>query len=99
MNLQLLDPDAAAELLGCTVATVEDRLRDGTLPGLQIGRSWRIPAAALDQRLTELALEQSAERRRQLCTTLPTASVPHVTDHGDGRKTLSHRRVPAPIFS
>ena len=63
-TITLLDHAQAAELLGCTPATVEDRLRDGTLPGVQFGRSWRIPADALAERLRELALEQAAQRRR-----------------------------------
>lgn len=64
MTLDLLTPEQAAELLRCTPATVEDRLRDGTLPGVQIGRAWLIPGSALLERLHELALQQAAERRQ-----------------------------------
>lgn len=63
--MDLLDPAAVAPLLGCTPETVEDRLRDGTLPGVKLGRSWVIPARALEQRLCDLAMEQAAERRQQ----------------------------------
>jgi len=61
--VDLLDPEAVAPLLGCTPKTVEARLRDGTLPGVKLGRAWVIPARALEQRLFELALQQAQDRR------------------------------------
>jgi excisionase family DNA binding protein len=81
--LQLLDPEGAAELLGCTAASVEDLLRAGVLPGLKFGRSWRIPAAALDARLNELALQEAAARR--------TDTTPAKT--GDIHILLSRRKL------
>ena len=56
--------DQAAELLGCSVKTVEEWARTGVLPGIQPGRGWVFPAGALAQRLDELALEQAAKRRK-----------------------------------
>lgn len=53
-----------AALLDCGPDTVEARARAGDLPGLQFGRGWVFPAAALAQRLNELAL-QAAQQRRQ----------------------------------
>lgn len=64
MTLPLLDPETAAALLCCTPETIEDRLRDGTLPGVKFGRSWVIPTQALEQTLCELALTQARERRK-----------------------------------
>ncbi len=75
MHLQLLAPDDAAELLGCTAESVEDLLRSGVLPGVKFGRSWRIPAAALDARLNELALQEAEKRRGQAAIT-PTTALP-----------------------
>lgn len=74
MHLQLLDPNDAATLLGCTAESVEDLLRAGVLPGVKFGRSWRIPAGALDARLNELALQEAEQRRGQAATT-PTTPV------------------------
>lgn len=61
--LQLLSPEQAAPLLDCTPATVEDRLRDGTLPGVKFGRAWKIPLTALAQSLHDQALAEAAQRR------------------------------------
>jgi len=77
--LRLLDPAAVATMLDCTEATVEDRLRDGTLPGLKLGRGWRIPADALADRLRELALAE-AEKRRELQPRHPAPDPITVTD-------------------
>lgn len=63
-GLQVLDSQQAAQLLRCSAKTVEDHCRRGDLPGLKFGDGWIIPAAALIQRLHELALAQAAERRR-----------------------------------
>lgn len=64
-TLALFDPEAFALMLGRTPQTVEDRLRDGTLPGVKLGRSSVIPAVAQERALCDLALEQAAERRKQ----------------------------------
>lgn len=52
-----------SDLLRCHEETVEELLRLGELPGIKIGRSWIVPADALNQRLTEMALSQSESRR------------------------------------
>ena len=73
--LQLLDPNDAAALLGCTAESVEDLLRAGVLPGVKFGRGWRIPAGALDARLNELALQEAEQRRGQAAITSASAPV------------------------
>ena len=55
--------ETLAALLECDTATAAERLNNGDLPGLKIGRGWIIPADALHQRLNELAIEQAAQRR------------------------------------
>ena len=64
MSADVLRPEAVASMLGCAVTTVRERARAGDLPGLKFGDDWVFPAAALQQRLTELALELSALRRK-----------------------------------
>ena len=54
----------AAELLECSIKTVEERLRNGDLPGLKFGDGWVIPAGAFWLRLDQLALEEAAKRRK-----------------------------------
>lgn len=60
----VLDVPAAALLLRCAETTVEERARRGDLPGLKIGEGWVFPRGAFLQRLDELALEESAARRK-----------------------------------
>ena len=60
---QIYTAAQAAELLECSAKTVEDRLRNGDLPGLKFGDGWVIPAGAFWLRLDELAIEQAAKRR------------------------------------
>lgn len=43
----LLTADEAAELLGTTSRRVREAVEVGDLPGVRIGRRWRIPAPAL----------------------------------------------------
>lgn len=80
-TLELLDPDQVAPQLDCTPETVEDRLRDGTLPGVKFGRSWKIPASALAQALHDQALAEAAKRREgaQARPQVTTAAIqPHL---------------------
>lgn len=62
--MSILTADQAAELLGCTRKTIEDRARAGDLPGLLWGDGgWRFPAEAFTARVNALALEQAQKRR------------------------------------
>lgn len=52
----LLSADDVAGVLDCTAETVTAKLSRGELPGVKIGRSWRIPRAALIEHLNAQAL-------------------------------------------
>jgi len=54
-------PAEAAEALGVSEAWVLYHLKDGTLPGVRIGRRWFVHAESLDRLLSG---EDSAEVRR-----------------------------------
>lgn len=76
MTVQIYTADQAAQLLGCSVKTVEEMARQGELPGIKPGGGWVFPAGALAQRLDQLALEQAAKRRgppAPVATTVPAA--------------------------
>jgi hypothetical protein len=70
----ILSSAQVAELLHCSVQTVELRARKGDLPGLQFGNGWVFPVGALHQRLNELALEAARERAKPK-TPAPTATL------------------------
>lgn len=57
------DPEWAAEQLGLEKNTIYRWLRDGTLPGLLIGRRWLISESQLRQFLEEKARHQTHLRR------------------------------------
>lgn len=84
MSLELLNAKRVAELLECDEVTVGQRALSGELPGLKIGRGWVFPAEALAARLNELALEQSALRRKP--RNQPTATVVPVPARAGRRK-------------
>lgn len=59
----ILSADEAAALMRCSVKTIEEHARAGTIPGLLWGNSgWVFPADAFYARLNELALENMATR-------------------------------------
>ena len=65
-NTEILTVQRAAELLECAESTIEERLLAHELPGVKIGRSWRIPAEAFYERINEMArqhLRQAAQHR------------------------------------
>ena len=57
------DPDWAARKLGLEKNTIYRWLRDGTLPGLLIGRRWLISESQLKQFLEEKTQHQTQVRR------------------------------------
>ena len=61
--IEIYTAEQAAVLLNCAAKTVEDLARRGELPGIKPGGAWVFPAGALRQRLDDLALAESAERR------------------------------------
>ncbi len=48
MSEQLYSADEAAEILGLQVRTVRNYVRDGRLPGVRIGKQYRIARSALE---------------------------------------------------
>jgi excisionase family DNA binding protein len=48
MNEQLYSAEEAAQILGLQVRTVRNYLRDGRLPGVRIGKQYRIARSTLD---------------------------------------------------
>lgn len=54
----------AAQLLQCSVKTVEERLREGDLPGEKFGDGWILPTQALIERVNEIAVAKMLERRK-----------------------------------
>lgn len=53
----LLTPEQAADLLGCETSTINEKLAGRKLPGVKIGREWRIPTRALLDHLNDQARE------------------------------------------
>lgn len=84
-QVQIYTADQVAEMMGCSVKTVEDMARRGELPGLKPGGGWIFPAGAMAKRLDEMAIEQAAKRR------LPEVPVATTVQVAEGR-----RAKPAP---
>lgn len=60
----LLDPPQVADMLKCSVRTVEDHARAGTLPGVKFGDGWVFPADALLRAVNRMAEEEAARRSK-----------------------------------
>lgn len=63
LHPDLIEFEEICQLFGCTEASVVVLLRTGDLPGVKLGRDWRIPRQAFWQRVNEMALEKAADRR------------------------------------
>lgn len=68
---EILNVETVAKLLHCDEKTVAERLVNGDLPGAKFGRSWVVPAAALFQRINDIATEEAAARRKNLRQVAP----------------------------
>ena len=77
----------AAEMMGCTPERIAEMLVAGELPGVKLGRSWRIPAGALHSRLDEMALEEASRRRSDRQSA-------RATRHSDAPKRKGRREPP-----
>jgi excisionase family DNA binding protein len=62
---RLLTPTETAERLGISPLTVAHMLRAGRLPGVKVGRLWRIREADLDEYVRALAAAYEGERRKR----------------------------------
>lgn len=65
MSIEAYTIEEAAVILDCQPETAVERIVNGDLPGLKFGRSWILPRDAFSQRLNEIALEESARRRKE----------------------------------
>lgn len=52
----VLDETEVAALLDCEPSTVKEKAREGDLPGVKYGRSWRFPRTALLEALHAKAM-------------------------------------------
>lgn len=87
MTAELMTPTEVAEALDCTPETVNAKLAAHELPGVKVGRSWRIPRAALIEHL-------NAEARRNVraqAPAVPTAQTPAAV--GFGAPAPVHKRL------
>lgn len=55
--IRLYTPEEVAEILAVKESTVRHWMRNGTMPGIKIGKFWRIPEDALRQYLEKKAGE------------------------------------------
>jgi excisionase family DNA binding protein len=85
--------EEVAAMLDCTVQTLAIQCRSGRLPGIKVGRRWVFPAEALIQRLNEVALTESNERRSGKHRPQPRAVFLAVPTSAPIKQT-SRRRVP-----
>jgi excisionase family DNA binding protein len=87
-GLDYRSPEWVAEQLGIDKNTVYRYLQDGTLPGLQLGRTWLVSERRLADFL-ERAERQQTERRRRAAgaTTRPFGLPPiHLLEEADGER-------------
>lgn len=60
----LLESSQVAGLLKCSIRTVEDHARAGTLPGVKFGEGWVYPTDALMKAINRMAEEEAAKRSK-----------------------------------
>jgi excisionase family DNA binding protein len=58
----LLTVEQVATMFDCSAETIELETREGRLPGVKLGRSWRYPRAALMRVLNERAIAEMERR-------------------------------------
>jgi excisionase family DNA binding protein len=68
----ILTTDEVADLLQCDVVTVENKLRQGELPGIKPGRSWMCPRVALLEVLNQQAHQNITARPSRQPINSPT---------------------------
>lgn len=65
MSDRLLTPHQVADLLGLQPRTVQLWLRSGRLPGIKLGRLWRVRASELDTLGGSTCVDQGREARQK----------------------------------
>ena len=78
----ILTTDEVADLLQCDVSTVENKLRQGELPGIKPGRSWMCPKVALLEVLNQQAHQNITVRK------VPTPTVVQPVQRGRRRSSI-----------
>ena len=61
---EVLDETEVAAILDCQPTTVQEKARNGELPAIKYGRSWRFPRAALMDALNRQALANAQPKPR-----------------------------------
>lgn len=61
---EVLDETEVAAILDCQPTTVQEKARNGELPAIKYGRSWRFPRAALLDALNRQALANAQPKPR-----------------------------------
>lgn len=84
----MLTPEEAADYLKVSPFTVKDWLREGKLPGLKLGRYWRIRYSDLQRFLDERRDEQQGKSEGMGYVLDCNPTVAHTTSH-----TRAHRGV------
>lgn len=59
---EVLDEDEVAAILDCQPLTVQEKARNGELPAIKYGRSWRFPREALLDVLNRQALQHTTAK-------------------------------------
>lgn len=67
---EILDEAQVAALLGCEATTIQEKARQGLLPAVKYGRSWRFPREALLKVLNEQALDNKPTRLEPVAVTI-----------------------------
>jgi excisionase family DNA binding protein len=70
---ELLTVEHVAALFDCSAETVEMETREGRLPGLKLGRSWRYPREALMRVLNQRAIDDMARKQQAPANVTPLA--------------------------
>ena len=60
----LMDSEEVAALLRCSVRTVEDYARAGSLPAKKFGDCWIFSGTTLTQAVDRMLIEEAAERAK-----------------------------------
>lgn len=68
---EILDETEVAALLDCATTTVQELARAKKLPGVQFGRSWRFPRAALLEVVNRMAMEHTRSTPQPKAVTRP----------------------------
>lgn len=71
MTTEILDETEVAAMLDCAPTTVQELARQKKLPGVQFGRSWRFPRAALLEVVNRMAMEHTRSTAKPIAVTRP----------------------------